>query len=220
MSVRIYGQDEMRVIYCMDVYSSISGGKPASKERGTGKHSHGRKKTVPSTVRYPFVFEKLDDDLRPCYVCHQTCFFSSVTCIRCDERERMACLQCSREGPLCHHDGVHRVLNLRYTMQQLRDVLSKLKERGNSAVEFANKLNALLSGRGAKSRTTSPRISRCGTPVPNGRLSGLLDGSDTKFGTVTVGGLSEPGVLSLEQKKATMEEFVKFLDTVRNEGDE
>eukprot|EP01134_Creolimax_fragrantissima_P007358 CFRG7358T1 len=127
----------------------------ATRGRETGK-TH-----VPSTVRYPFLFEKLHDDERTCTICNCTCFFSSVTCVRCDEK-RMVCLSHSRQ--LCRCDGVHKVLNLRYTITELRQIQATFKARGDSLPNWEAGLADLLIGKQPSSQRNTPMNVTTNTP--------------------------------------------------------
>jgi len=69
-------------------------------------------------------FELLPDDERQCDICKTTCFLSAVTC-SCNESKR-ACLHHAKQLCLCPPSK--RCLRYRYTLDELLDLISRIKE--------------------------------------------------------------------------------------------
>nr|CAD7428455.1 unnamed protein product [Timema monikensis] len=87
-------------------------------------------------------FELIPEDERQCKVCKTTCFLSAVTCI-CDS-EHLVCLQ--HYANLCDCPPEKHTLRYRYTLEELPQLMEKLKIRAESFKRWFEAVSSCLEG--------------------------------------------------------------------------
>nr|CAD7415426.1 unnamed protein product [Timema poppensis] len=87
-------------------------------------------------------FELIPEDERQCKVCRTTCFLSAVTCV-CDS-ERLVCLQ--HYANLCDCPPEKHTLRYRYTLEELTQLMEKLKIHAESFKRWFETVSLCLEG--------------------------------------------------------------------------
>uniref|UniRef100_S4RDL6 [histone H3]-trimethyl-L-lysine(4) demethylase n=1 Tax=Petromyzon marinus TaxID=7757 RepID=S4RDL6_PETMA len=85
-------------------------------------------------------FELIPDDERQCDFCKTTCFLSALTC-SCSPT-RLVCLH--HADDLCRCPPQRQCLRYRYTMEELPDMLAKLKARADCFDDWVSRVRAAL----------------------------------------------------------------------------
>lgn len=89
-------------------------------------------------------FELLPDDERQCDFCKTTCFLSAVTC-SCSPN-KLVCIHHAEN--LCQCSPSNHVLRYRYTLDELPNMLHKLKMRAESFDNWTNKVREAMDASG------------------------------------------------------------------------